>query len=250
MVERTGWTCSHIGKQAALVAGLPQVDMSAPVSASMDLVPYPREVHPTVMNNLQRATGKKTGNPRKDGYLSRVSARSLQAAYLALSPDARARLCVCAGNRSRTVTLDELQKLETYFQKIVDNDQVTWKSVVKLSAIGRQTCYDLTVDGPYTFATSTGVVVQDTMNFHAVVGDKAVQEVKDKFLPSKSLLAPGTFEAHYEPDMDYVAGLYLATRPDTSQKERVFLTAAQAKAAFKAGEISARTPIRIIENQK
>ena len=80
--------------------------------------------------------------------------------------------------------------------------------------------------------------------------DKAVQEVKDKLLPSKNLLAPGTFESHLEPAMDYVAGLYLATRPDASQSEKVFLTKEQAIAAYKAGEISARTPIRILGNKK
>lgn len=86
----------------------------------------------------------------------------------------------------------------------------------------------------------------DAENVHVPASEEAVKEVYDKFLPSKNLFFTGDFETHYEPVQDYTAGLYLATKPDRRQPLRTFTSLQEAKKAYARGEISARTPIRII----
>lgn len=86
----------------------------------------------------------------------------------------------------------------------------------------------------------------DAINVHTPSSAAAVEEVKNKLLPSTALRHPGTFETHYEPVQDYLAGLHLATTPDPKQRLQVFHSEEEAKAAYKRGDISARTPIRIL----
>ncbi len=86
----------------------------------------------------------------------------------------------------------------------------------------------------------------DNINVHVPSSSASVDEVKTKLLPSKALRHPGTFQTHFEPVQDYLHGLYLATRPDPAQKPRTFQSADEAKAAYARGEITARTPIRIV----
>jgi DNA-directed RNA polymerase beta' subunit len=86
----------------------------------------------------------------------------------------------------------------------------------------------------------------DAINIHVPVSPEAVTEVKEKLLPSRNLIHSGTFETHMEPEQDYLAGLFLASVPDSSKSVRVFANEEEAKLAFARGEISARTPIRIL----
>lgn len=86
----------------------------------------------------------------------------------------------------------------------------------------------------------------DAINVHVPVSQPAVQEVKEKLLPSKNLFHTGTFETHMEPMQDYLAGLYLASVPDPSEPVKVFANEEEAKRAFARGEIGARTPVRIL----
>ena len=88
----------------------------------------------------------------------------------------------------------------------------------------------------------------DQVNIHVPVSAPAVEEAKEKLLPSNNLLHSATFESHIEPMQDYLAGLYLATRPDDKQKVVTFDNAEAAKEAYQRGEISARTPIRILKS--
>jgi DNA-directed RNA polymerase subunit beta' len=87
----------------------------------------------------------------------------------------------------------------------------------------------------------------DQSNIHVPTTPEAVEDVKNKLLPSKNLFFTGDFETHYEPQQDYVAGLHLAGKMDTKQPVRTFITAEDAKTAYLKGEIGARTPIRIIK---
>jgi len=89
----------------------------------------------------------------------------------------------------------------------------------------------------------------DAINIHVPAGAEAVDEVKNKLMPSKNLLHPGTYESHLEPMQDYLAGLYLATRPDPKQTVHTFATVQDARKAFSRGEISLATPIKITTPQ-
>jgi DNA-directed RNA polymerase beta' subunit len=87
----------------------------------------------------------------------------------------------------------------------------------------------------------------DAINIHVPVSEEAVTDAKEKLLPSKSLLHTSTFETHLEPVQDYLAGLYLASVPK-DEPVKSFASLEEAKKAFARGEISIRTPIRILEN--
>lgn len=85
----------------------------------------------------------------------------------------------------------------------------------------------------------------DNINIHVPSSEEAITEVKNKLFPSKNLFHTATFETHLEPMQDYLAGLYLASRPDMKEETRTFESLDDARKAFARGEISLRTPIRI-----
>lgn len=87
----------------------------------------------------------------------------------------------------------------------------------------------------------------DQVNVHVPSSQEALDEVKEKLLPSKALWFTGDFETHLEPVQDYLAGLYLASIPNERETVRTFTTADDAKAAYARGEITARSPIRILQ---
>jgi DNA-directed RNA polymerase beta subunit len=86
----------------------------------------------------------------------------------------------------------------------------------------------------------------DQINIHVPSTEEAVADATDKLMPSKNLFFTGSFETHLEPVQDYLAGLYLASTPKSGEAVRTFASAEEAKAAYARGEISARTPIRIL----
>lgn len=91
----------------------------------------------------------------------------------------------------------------------------------------------------------------DAMQFHVPGTDEAVKEAYDRLLPSRSLLSPSDFKSPvHKPGQQYVAGLYHATRKHESKKKvrsRVFRNKADAIQAHARGEISAETPVEIME---
>jgi DNA-directed RNA polymerase beta subunit len=86
----------------------------------------------------------------------------------------------------------------------------------------------------------------DAINIHVPSSAEAIEDVKEKLMPSKNLFFAGNFETHYEPTQDYTMGLYLAGKLDPKQKTVTFANAKEAKAAYAKGLINARTPIRIL----
>lgn len=101
---------------------------------------------------------------------------------------------------------------------------------------------------PYSSLKSmTGDFDGDAEGVHVPVTAEAVEDVKNKMMPSKNLFFTGDFETHYEPQQDYVAGLHLAGKMDPSKPVKTFATAEDAKLAYLKGEISARTPVRILK---
>jgi len=100
---------------------------------------------------------------------------------------------------------------------------------------------------PYHTLKATGADFDgDAENVHLPVSEDAIEDVKEKLMPSKNLHFTGNFETHYEPTQDYTAGLYLAGKKDDKQKPKVFLTEEDAKSAYARGEIGAQTPIRVL----
>lgn len=85
----------------------------------------------------------------------------------------------------------------------------------------------------------------DSMTTHVPVSNEAVEAVKKNMLPSKNLLSPRDFTAHFIPRAEFAQGLYLASRVDDKQRPVQFRTEEEAVAAYKRGDIKVDTPVEI-----
>lgn len=85
----------------------------------------------------------------------------------------------------------------------------------------------------------------DTLNIHVPVSEQAVEEAKERMLPSKSLISPRSFDVHLLPPHMYLVGLHVGSKPAEHKPPRVFATKADAIRAYRSGEIDADDPIVI-----
>jgi DNA-directed RNA polymerase subunit A' len=90
----------------------------------------------------------------------------------------------------------------------------------------------------------------DQVNIHVPNSDAAVKDILENLLPSRNIISSSSFDVHHDPKQDYVAGLYLAGKPDMSRPVKEFATQEDAIKAYKAGKLSARDPVRILSNSK
>jgi len=131
----------------------------------------------------------------------------------------------------------------------VGDRNVSWSPVESVERTNKvETGYDLTVPGYETFMSVEGVILSNTMNFHVPVSDKAVEQVKEKMLPSKNLFSLTDLKsARYSPTMEMTYGLYKLTDKPSAKPAKVFRTQAEAIAAYRSGEIGANDPVEILE---
>lgn len=88
----------------------------------------------------------------------------------------------------------------------------------------------------------------DTMNFHVTVSDKAVQEAKDRLLPSRNLRSPADFGTLWLPRQEFLQGLYLASTKRTGRRLLpVFNSEADVIAAYKRGELNIDDAVSVKE---
>lgn len=120
---------------------------------------------------------------------------------------------------------------------LVRADRIKWTYVVSAEPYGVETAWDLTVPGPFTFALADGTIVQDTAALHVPVTKQAIEKVKAKMLPSRSLLSPQFNQVHYAPAQEFLQGLNLATRKGTNKPVR-FRSEEEMLAALKRGDIT------------
>ena len=116
-------------------------------------------------------------------------------------------------------------------------DNVLWCTVDTVKNAGKRTVYDLVVDGTKVFVANNGIVVYDTAALHVPVTKQAIAKVKEKMLPSRSLLSPQFNQVHYAPAQEFLQGLNLATRKGTNKPVR-FRSEEEMLAALKRGDIT------------
>ena len=116
-------------------------------------------------------------------------------------------------------------------------DNVLWCTVDSVKSAGKRTVYDLVVDGTKVFVANNGIVVYDTAALHVPVTKQAIEKVKAKMLPSRSLLSPQFNQVHYAPAQEFLQGLNLATRKGTNKPVR-FRSEEEMLAALKRGDIT------------
>jgi DNA-directed RNA polymerase subunit beta len=135
------------------------------------------------------------------------------------------------------------------FVKWRANTAIVWDTIEDFERTGKaEVGYDLTVPGYENWMTAEGIIVPNTMNFHALITEEAISEAKEKLLPSKSLISPKDFKTPmFVPRQDHALGIYLASTAKDDTHPRVFATKQDAMRAFKRGEINAGTPIKVLE---
>ena len=101
---------------------------------------------------------------------------------------------------------------------------------------------------PGVTATYNGDFDGDTMNFHVLVSDKAIEEAKQKMLPSANIRAVNDFSAQFAPRHDFVTGLYHATTKRNGKRMLpVYQKAHDVLSAFKRGEVNLDDVVSIKE---
>jgi DNA-directed RNA polymerase beta' subunit len=88
----------------------------------------------------------------------------------------------------------------------------------------------------------------DAMQFHVPGDDEAVQEAKEKLLPSRNLLSSTSFDVQHKPSQEYVGGLWAASKKKDNKRPRVFRSKKDAIDAYKRGEIGVGQRIEILES--
>lgn len=88
----------------------------------------------------------------------------------------------------------------------------------------------------------------DQMNVHVPLSDKAVQDVRERMLPSKNLFSLRGKQVHYLPSQEFILGLYGATKPKSEAQPTIFRSKEEALAAYRSGAITIDHPI-IIQGQ-
>jgi len=126
-------------------------------------------------------------------------------------------------------------------------EEVRWEAVESVVDKGKRNVYDFEVKDTKIFATGNGLIIWDTMSYYVPVTDAAVKEAYEKMLPSKNLLGARFFDAHYIPEEEYILGMHLATRKKEGPIVASFKTVAEAKEAYKRGQIKADDNIKILE---
>ena len=86
----------------------------------------------------------------------------------------------------------------------------------------------------------------DAVNFHVPVSDEAVEQAKEKMLPSKNLFSLTDLQSiRHSPQQELGLGLYQLTRTPSKRTVQRFASAEEAIKAYKNGDINANDPIEI-----
>jgi DNA-directed RNA polymerase subunit beta' len=85
----------------------------------------------------------------------------------------------------------------------------------------------------------------DQINIHVPVSDDAVEEAKEKLLPSKNLLSIKDRRVFYTPSQEFVLGLYNTTGIDKRRPTTKYKDASEVIAAYRRGEISIDSPVEV-----
>jgi len=123
------------------------------------------------------------------------------------------------------------------WKNLVNNDRVTWVKIVEVKNLNsRITMYDITAPGPYTFMTSSGIIVQDTMGVFVPMSHKAVEEAKN-YLPSKVLEHAADRSIMLAPGHDVMTGVYYLTRRGADKSKQKYATLDDAMKDYKTKSI-------------
>lgn len=168
---------------------------------------------------------------------ARNLAKGLKSVYTTL---ARAKTTGYISRFTAEKAIDILKEenLPAKWVEIVRNKQVTWVYATKVTKLAKRvTMYDITAPGPYTFMTTSGIIVQDTMGIYVPVSHKAVEEAK-QFMPTKLLEHAADSSIMLKPGHDIMLGMYYLTKNGKDRTDKYkFNSIEDAMKTYKTKEI-------------
>jgi len=215
-------------KQSFKEAPIPNKLSSAYVRT--DYVPYSEAIHKIVWSSIKHIDNRRlyesSVRSRKRGYIPRASALNI----LELIPK---------------------ELLPNAWVHFTENLSVTWSPVKTIENTDQiETGYDLTVPGFETFMSAEGTTLSNTLVAHVPVSPEAVKEAKELMTPTSNLFATRDHKLHYKPTQEFIWGAHFATKAPKEGLPRTFATQEEAISAYKRGELSVDSPVRIIPNFK
>ena len=88
----------------------------------------------------------------------------------------------------------------------------------------------------------------DQMNYHVPVSEEAVNEIKQKMMPSKNLLSLKSRQIFNVPTQEFILGINNSTTPNKNKQTSIFNTTEEAQQAYSRQEIDIDTPIQILKS--
>ena len=202
---------------------------NSPTLAKLDLVPVSRSLLKALRKIGTKALGSTlyTGLAKSDNsdhcYLSRYYAERL------------------INNHEEAVLAHEHGPR---WVAVVRNTGIQWDRIEDVELhVRRQTAYDLTVPGPYTFMTDQQLVVWDTVALMVPLSKESVEEVKS-VMPSARPTSAASGDVLFTPTNESALGLYRSTLSRDKRNIR-FKSQAEAEKAFEKGKINLDSVVTI-----
>ena len=214
------------------------VDADSDKADSFDPVPYPSHIK-ILLNRACKGIIPATEFSRylKNGYISRTIARKLVAALKEYNYEWYTENGAGAKNDRPGYTSEQVKAFAEDWIRVVEDTSIGWEIVTDVKHLGLMESWDVTAEGPYTFTLGTGTFVQDSVALHTPTSDQAVRAVKERMMPSRSILSPKDLKAHYLPVAEFTQGLYLGTRSPKGQPIK-FRSVQEMMEAVKTGKIA------------
>jgi hypothetical protein len=218
----------HPAKLKAVKSAQP--DESAPAYTRKDLVPITKDIAGALCKSMHTPKSKKDW-PEGQASVYAVLSKGKKDGYVTRTAALRALKYIVEEN------FVEPDGWEDWVTIIMATD-VTWDMVVAYERTGiPETGYDLSVPVYENFMNVDGIILSNTMQIHVPVSKQAIDDAREKMLPSKNLFSVSDFDVHMLPKQEFLHGLYLATARKSKRPATVFASREDAVRAYKNGEI-------------
>jgi hypothetical protein len=134
------------------------------------------------------------------------------------------------------------------YQTLVNDLSIDWEQVTDAVCLkDRMTGYDITVPGAFTFALDDGTIVQDTCNIHVPSLPEAIEDAREKLMPSRMLFSvKDRNKVVPAPKQEFILGAYQAQhRP--ARAVHNFPDQESALKAIRSGQVALSDEINLPE---
>ncbi len=157
--------------------------------------------------------------------------------------------CITRSMAEEIIKIAESQNkgdvIPAFWRELVADKSVNWTYVTSIEKLPKkETMYDITVPGPYTFTTIDGIVVQDSVGIYVPATQAAVNESK-RFTPSHILNDPRDYSVTLKPSHDIQLGLFALSSKGKVRPDEKFSSVKDAEQAFLRNKIDLNDIVNI-----